>query len=148
MRRMPRSPRGGRPQTARAEWKRSLHEMPRELSRDAPVRDCPGSDDEASPGCPEGRERSFLPCMPPAPPVFQRPASREEHPGSLPRLPSGTIAMDERRPDIWIVRHGETDWSRRGLHTGRTDTPLTAAGEREAIALRRRFGGRSFARVL
>ena len=56
--------------------------------------------------------------------------------------------MDERRPDIWIVRHGETDWSRRGLHTGRTNVPLTAAGEREAIALRRRFGGRPFALVL
>jgi hypothetical protein len=42
----------------------------------------------------------------------------------------------------------ETDWSRRGLHTGRTDAPLTAAGEREAIALRRRFGGRRFALVL
>jgi probable phosphoglycerate mutase len=56
--------------------------------------------------------------------------------------------MDERRPDIWIVRHGETDWSRRGLHTGRTNVPLTVAGEREAIALRRRFGGRTFALVL
>lgn len=56
--------------------------------------------------------------------------------------------MDERRPDIWIVRHGETDWSRRGLHTGRTNVPLTVAGEREAIALRRRFGGRPFALVL
>src|SRR5512139_3416874 len=67
--------------------------MPRELSRDAPVRDCPGNDDEASPGCPEGRERSFLPCLPPAPPVFPRPASREERPGSLPRLPSGTVAL-------------------------------------------------------
>jgi broad specificity phosphatase PhoE len=56
--------------------------------------------------------------------------------------------QDERRPDIWIVRHGETDWSRRGRHTGRTDAPLTAAGEREAMVLRRRFGGRRFALVL
>jgi broad specificity phosphatase PhoE len=56
--------------------------------------------------------------------------------------------MDERRPDIWIVRHGETDWSRGGRHTGSTDAPLTAAGEREATALRRRFGGRRFALVL
>ena len=56
--------------------------------------------------------------------------------------------MDERRPDIWIVRHGETDWSRRGYHTGRTDAPLTDAGEREAMALRGRFGGRRFALVL
>ncbi|MGA7105703.1 MAG: histidine phosphatase family protein [Candidatus Deferrimicrobiaceae bacterium] len=56
--------------------------------------------------------------------------------------------MDERRPDIWIVRHGETDWSRTGRHTGRTDTPLTAAGEREAMALGKRFDGRTFALVL
>jgi broad specificity phosphatase PhoE len=56
--------------------------------------------------------------------------------------------LDERRHDIWIVRHGETDWSRRGLHTGRTDAPLTSAGEREAMVLRRRFGGRHFALVL
>jgi broad specificity phosphatase PhoE len=56
--------------------------------------------------------------------------------------------MDEQGPDIWIVRHGETDWSRRGRHTGRTDIPLTAAGEREAMALRRRVGGRNFALVL
>jgi broad specificity phosphatase PhoE len=56
--------------------------------------------------------------------------------------------MDERRPDIWIVRHGETDWSRRGRHTGRTDAPLTATGEREAMGLRRWFGGKRFALVL
>lgn len=56
--------------------------------------------------------------------------------------------MDERRPDIWILRHGETEWSRRGRHTGRTDTPLTAAGEQEAMALGKRFGGRNFALVL
>jgi broad specificity phosphatase PhoE len=56
--------------------------------------------------------------------------------------------MDERRPDIWIVRHGETDWSRRGPHTGRTDPPLTVTGEREAMGLRRWFGGKRFALVL
>jgi broad specificity phosphatase PhoE len=58
------------------------------------------------------------------------------------------MGMDERRPDIWIFRHGETDWSREGKHTGRTDAPLTAAGEREAMVLRRRIGGRDFALVL
>ena len=56
--------------------------------------------------------------------------------------------MDERRPGIWIVRHGETDWSRKGRHTGRTDAHLTAVGEREAMALRSRFGGMHFALVL
>jgi probable phosphoglycerate mutase len=36
---------------------------------------------------------------------------------------------------LWLVRHGQTEWSRDGKHTGRTDVPLTAHGEDEARAL-------------
>jgi probable phosphoglycerate mutase len=52
------------------------------------------------------------------------------------------------RPQVWLVRHGETDWSLSGQHTGRTDVPLTPAGQRQAEALGRHLGGRSFALVL
>jgi len=52
------------------------------------------------------------------------------------------------QPEIWIVRHGETEWSRTGQHTGHTDLPLTAAGEREAAEIGHRLGGRRFTRVI
>jgi probable phosphoglycerate mutase len=56
--------------------------------------------------------------------------------------------MLARRHEIWLFRHGETEWSRTGQHTGRTDLPLTAAGRRRAQAIGRRLSGRPFALVL
>jgi probable phosphoglycerate mutase len=50
--------------------------------------------------------------------------------------------------EVWIARHGETEWSRAGRHTGRTDLPLTDEGRRQAEALGHALGGRRFALVL
>ncbi len=47
-----------------------------------------------------------------------------------------------------VVRHGATEWSRAGRHTGRTDLPLLEDGRSEARALGRRLAGHDFALVL
>jgi broad specificity phosphatase PhoE len=49
---------------------------------------------------------------------------------------------------LWLVRHGETEWSAAGRHTGRTDVALTDAGVAQAEALGRRLDGRAFTLVL
>ena len=50
--------------------------------------------------------------------------------------------------EVWLARHGETEWSRTRRHTGLTDIELTAAGEEEARALRPRLAGVEFDRVV
>ncbi|MDB5068623.1 MAG: Phosphoglycerate mutase [Chloroflexi bacterium] len=49
---------------------------------------------------------------------------------------------------VLLLRHGETEWSRLGRHTGRTDVPLDEEGRRRARELARTLDGMGFTRVL
>lgn len=50
--------------------------------------------------------------------------------------------------EIWLIRHGETEWTLSGAHTSKTDIPLTAAGREKAKTVGRFLAGRNFALVL
>ena len=56
--------------------------------------------------------------------------------------------MARTGPAVLLVRHGDTEWSRSGQHTSRTDLPLLDDGRAAAEALGRRVAARSFALVL
>ena len=49
--------------------------------------------------------------------------------------------------ELWLVRHGETEWSLSGQHTSFTDIPLTDHGRKRAEELRDYLEGRKFAAV-
>jgi broad specificity phosphatase PhoE len=55
--------------------------------------------------------------------------------------------MSQRLPVVYVARHGETAWSLSGQHTGLTDLPLTANGERNAKRLGERLRELTFAKV-
>lgn len=55
--------------------------------------------------------------------------------------------MNDRPAQVFLARHGQTEWSLLGLHTGRKDIPLTAHGEEEARKLGARLNSRPFAAV-
>ena len=55
---------------------------------------------------------------------------------------NGTVAVENSRGGngfLVLLRHGQTVWSESGLHTGRTDIPLTAVGEQQAADAGRRL---------
>jgi len=55
---------------------------------------------------------------------------------------------DDPVDELWLVRHGETEWSRTGKHTSTTELPLTEDGVRVATTLRDRLAGVGFDLVL
>ncbi|NYF80173.1 histidine phosphatase family protein [Granulicella arctica] len=50
--------------------------------------------------------------------------------------------------ELWLIRHGETEWSLSGAHTSRTDIPLTDHGRQRAAELKEYLAGKTFAAVL
>jgi broad specificity phosphatase PhoE len=54
----------------------------------------------------------------------------------------------EQTVELWMIRHGETEWSRTGKHTSHTELELTEEGERVARQLRERLEGVEFDLVL
>jgi probable phosphoglycerate mutase len=61
---------------------------------------------------------------------------------------AGESIAAEYEPELWLIRHGETEWSRNRRHTGRTDLPLTPDGEQAARALAPRLEAVPFDLVL
>src|SRR5512140_2263938 len=62
--------------------------------------------------------------------------------------PMSGQSIVQNRGELWLVRHGETEWSAAGRHTGRTDVALTEEGRRQTALLTERLAGRSFSHVL
>jgi broad specificity phosphatase PhoE len=56
--------------------------------------------------------------------------------------------MKEPTAQLWLIRHGETEWSISGAHTSRTDIPLTERGRQRAGTIHDYLMNRKFSLVL
>lgn len=61
-------------------------------------------------------------------------------------MSSAAVALN--RGELWLVRHGETTWSRDGRHTSVTELPLTDRGVEAAREAGTRLAGHEFSLVL
>ncbi len=87
-------------------------------------------------------------------------AADTEDAGLAPHLnPDGTVAErhvtrgvqpihETGHHEVFVIRHGATEWSRNGRHTGRTNIPLLPVGEEEAMATGKLLKRRPFDLVL
>jgi probable phosphoglycerate mutase len=87
----------------------------------------------ATKGAPGDRRRELLP----------RHMGEHTCPG-MTRATWWVFDLDMNRTEVWLVRHGETDWSASGRHTGRTDLPLNDAGRIAAKEVGARLAGEQF----
>ena len=55
--------------------------------------------------------------------------------------------MSDTQRQLWLLRHGATEWALNGRHTGNTDLPLLPQGEAEAKALAPILANQAFAAV-
>jgi broad specificity phosphatase PhoE len=62
-----------------------------------------------------------------------------------PDRPASPQAVERQ---LWLVRHGSTEWAETGRHTGRTDIPLNESGREQAIVLGERLRDHPFAMIL
>lgn len=58
------------------------------------------------------------------------------------------MADAPKKPEFWLIRHGETEWSKSGAHTSYTDLPLTDHGKEQAERLKPVLAGVDFDLVL
>lgn len=66
----------------------------------------------------------------------------------MPRAMETLESVMQEDLEIWLVRHGETEWSIIGAHTGKTDVALTHQGRHQAAMIGVQLEGKQFARVL
>lgn len=69
---------------------------------------------------------------------------------TAPQSAAGAPSTAKNAPDplVWVARHGETEWSLAGRHTGRTDIDLTRQGEQDARLLGERLRGIELAAIV